>query len=74
MSNKAIKQSLAVIEAEGVRIVSIHYGRHLIVHAEFLGQSLRFVASKTPSDHRTTLNLRADVRRQVKAAKERAGE
>lgn len=51
-------------------ILSRSQGRHWKVVLEFLGQKKIFIMAKSPSDHRSFLNRKADIRRWVKSVAE----
>jgi hypothetical protein len=54
------------VEELGGTVVSITCNRHWKIRATFEDKQLTIVLSKTPSDHRTLLNKRSEIRNQLK--------
>lgn len=67
-SHKYRRDITAVIEGEGAEVVDVKQtsGDHLKFICKFKNKRRFFITSQTPSDRRTMLNLRSDVRRWVK--------
>lgn len=58
------------IESEGGTIRSVKRSKHWLVTAEFDGVEIRVVLSSSPSCHRSLLNTRKWIWRQVAAVRE----
>lgn len=60
---KTLRDQLAEIEAHGLAIASVKFGRHLKVDLVAPnGRAMLLVLSKTPSDRRASANVRAQIR------------
>lgn len=67
---KTVSELRAMIEGEGLRMLSVHTGGsgHLIATVEApCGARMRLTAPSTAGDHRSALNRRADLRRFARA-------
>lgn len=72
---KQMKEIRKLIEAEGGKIVEVSSGRrtHIKLWVELPNHETKmFVTSVSPSDRRTLLNFRAQIRREIRHAQEAA--
>lgn len=67
-SKKYQRDIAALIKGEGVEVVDVKItsGDHYKFICRFKNDRRFFITSQTPSDRRTLLNLRSDVRRWMK--------
>lgn len=68
-STKLIKEIKAIIEAEGgKKIVCRGTGgsHYIFIFEREGGEECRLITARTPSDHRNSKNIRAEVRRLMK--------
>jgi hypothetical protein len=54
------------VEELGGTVLSITCNKHWKIRAAFKDKQLTIVLSKTPSDHRTWLNKKSEIRNQLK--------
>lgn len=67
MTTRRIQAALDVLTSEGFVIDDYRMSRHLVVKATHpAGVASVFCTSLIPSDHRTLLNFRSEVRRALK--------
>jgi hypothetical protein len=61
---RTLRDQLAEIERSGLTVVGLRYGRHMKVDISAAdGRKMLLILSKTPSDHRVAVKVRAQLRR-----------